>query len=106
MSPDRFRPRRVTMTPASYAGHIIVHKRERKHRCSLCSFTLIARWDGNPTRPERDQAQESGPTFLRAFQNTKAVIFICKPHTTFEKSVRAVGIDLDTFDLAVLWSYH
>ncbi|CAD0205750.1 unnamed protein product [Chrysodeixis includens] len=33
----------VTMTPASYTGHTIVHKRVRKHRSALCSFTLIAR---------------------------------------------------------------
>ncbi|CAD0195780.1 unnamed protein product [Chrysodeixis includens] len=47
----------VTMTPASY-GHIIVHKRVRIHRCTLCSFTLIVRWDDNPTRPKRDKAQD------------------------------------------------
>ena len=40
------------------AEDIIVHKCVRRHRCTLCSFTLIIRWDGNPTRPERDQAQD------------------------------------------------
>ncbi|CAD0206421.1 unnamed protein product [Chrysodeixis includens] len=50
----------------------------------------------------------AGPTFLRAFRNTEAVILISKTHTTFKKSqsVRAVGIELETFDLTVLRSYH
>ncbi|CAD0205677.1 unnamed protein product [Chrysodeixis includens] len=50
-------------------------------------------------RPERDQSQHS---HFRAFQNTEAVIFNSKQHTTFENSVHPVRIELETFDLAVL----
>ena len=39
-------------------GDILVQNCVRKHRCTLCSFALINRWDGNPTRPEKDQAQD------------------------------------------------
>ena len=52
---------------ANYAGHIIVHEHLRRHRCTHYSFTLIARWDGNPTPPERDQAQDR---YLRALRCT------------------------------------
>ena len=43
------------------ARDIIVRKYVRGHRCTVCSLlrvkTLIIRWGVNPTRPERDQAQ-------------------------------------------------
>ena len=39
-------------------GDIEVNKCVRRHRFTLCSFTLIVRWGGNPTRPETDQAQD------------------------------------------------
>ena len=53
------------------AGDIIVHKCVRRQRCTLCSFTLIIRWGGNPTRSERVRNVHSEgiipPTFkLRA----------------------------------------
>lgn len=60
-------PRQISLTPASVARHqpdteyIIVHKRVRKH-WFLCSRTLIAGWDGNPTRPEKYQAQDTHTT--------------------------------------------
>ncbi|PZC80288.1 hypothetical protein B5X24_HaOG214987 [Helicoverpa armigera] len=41
---------------ASCAGHIIMHEHLRRHNCTHYSSTLIARWDGNPTRPERDRS--------------------------------------------------
>ncbi|CAD0206417.1 unnamed protein product [Chrysodeixis includens] len=91
------------MTPASYAGHIIVHKRvlTQGHSLFLDSHSPMGRQ--SDTTGERSGA---GPTFLRVFRNTEAVIFISKTHTTFEKSVRAVEIELETFDLTVLRSYH
>ena len=48
------------------AGDIIVHKCVRRHRCTLCSDTLIIRWDAYPTRPERDQAQDKRLNVLSA----------------------------------------
>ncbi|CAD0207005.1 unnamed protein product [Chrysodeixis includens] len=93
----------VTMTPASYAGHVIVHKRVLTQVHSLFLYSHSPKGRQSDTTGERSGA---GHTLLRAFRNTEAVIFISKPHTTFEKSVRAVGIELETFDLAVLWSYH
>ncbi|CAD0198686.1 unnamed protein product [Chrysodeixis includens] len=44
----------VTMAPVNYTRNIMVHKRVR----TLCSFTLIARLKGKPTRPEEPQAQD------------------------------------------------
>ena len=41
-----------------YLGDIIVHKCVCKHRCTLSSLTLLIRWDGNPTQPGRDPAQD------------------------------------------------
>ncbi|CAH0602069.1 unnamed protein product [Chrysodeixis includens] len=91
----------VTMTPASYAGHIIVHKRVLTQVHSLFLHSHSAMGRQSDTTGERSGA---GHTFLRAFQNTEAVIFISK--TTLDKSVCAVGAELETLDLAVLRSYH
>ncbi|CAD0201364.1 unnamed protein product [Chrysodeixis includens] len=59
------------------------------------------------TTEERSGAE---PSFLLPFRNTEAVIFISKTHTTFEKLVFAVGIELETIDFgsptALLLGYH
>uniref|UniRef100_A0A2A4K762 RNA helicase n=1 Tax=Heliothis virescens TaxID=7102 RepID=A0A2A4K762_HELVI len=44
------------------AQDIIVHKHLCRHRCTHYSLTLIARWDGTPTRPERDMLQDQSVT--------------------------------------------
>lgn len=43
------------LRPANYTVDIIVHTCVLKHTCTLCTLTLIARWNGYPTRPGRDQ---------------------------------------------------
>ncbi|CAD0206977.1 unnamed protein product [Chrysodeixis includens] len=92
----------VTMTPASYAGHVIVHKRVLTQVHSLFLYSHSAMVRQSDTTGERSDVY----TFLRAFRNTEAMIFISKTHTTFGKAVCAVEIELETFDLAVLRSYH
>ncbi|KAL0853179.1 hypothetical protein ABMA27_012936 [Loxostege sticticalis] len=52
------------------AGHIIVHKCMRKHKCTPCSFTLRARWDSNLTRSERDLAQDQRLNVLSEARGT------------------------------------
>ena len=66
------------------AGDIIVHKSVRRHRCTLYSFTLIIRWDGNPTRPERDQAQDQRLNVLSEARGYHTENFLLeKPNSTF-----------------------
>ncbi|CAD0206637.1 unnamed protein product [Chrysodeixis includens] len=95
----------VTMTPASYAGHNY-YSSQAYAQTQVHSLFL---YPYNPMGQQSVKTGErsgAGHTFLRAFRNTEAVTFISKTHTTFLKTVRAVGIELKTSDSAVLQSYH
>ncbi|CAD0206921.1 unnamed protein product [Chrysodeixis includens] len=61
----------VTMTPASYAGHIIAHKRVLTQVHSLFLYSHSPMGRQSDTTGERSSA---GYTFLRDIRNTEAVI--------------------------------
>ena len=81
--PDRFQP--ISADISHLLGDIIVQKCVRRHRCTVCWFTLIIRWDRNPTRSERDQAQDQRRNVLSMIRGYKTANF--KLRVTTEKSL-------------------
>ncbi|CAD0206673.1 unnamed protein product [Chrysodeixis includens] len=93
----------LTATRYSYATYYSAHA------CLQTQVHSLFFYSHNPTRRQSDTTGErSGArhTFLRAFRNTEAVIFISKTHTPFKNSVPAVEIELETFVFVVIRFYH